>query len=82
MRRRWTTGLAWGLWAVALLALAAVPWLDRLLREAGRADLVQLTPGTVGPVLAMVSGATAGRCWPAGGPAIPWVGCCWGSRWP
>ena len=52
--------LAWGLWAVALLALAAVPWLDRLLREAGRADLVQLTPGTVGPVLAMVSGATAG----------------------
>jgi hypothetical protein len=60
MRRRWTTGTAWGLWAVALLALAAVPWLDRLLREAGRADLVQLTPGTVGPVLAMVSGATAG----------------------
>ena len=39
--------LAWGLWAVAMLALAAGPWLDRLLREAGRADLVQLTPGTV-----------------------------------
>jgi hypothetical protein len=60
MRRRWTTGLAWGLWGANLLALAAVPWLDGLLRQAGRADLVQLTAGTVGPVLAMVSGATVG----------------------
>jgi hypothetical protein len=36
------------------------PWMDRLLRQAGRADLVQLTPGTIWPVLAVVSGATVG----------------------
>jgi hypothetical protein len=43
-----------------MLALGAVPWLDHLLRQAGRADLVQLTPGTVWPGLALVSGATVG----------------------
>jgi hypothetical protein len=52
--------LAWALWVLNLLALAAVPWLDRLLRQAGRADLVQLTPGTAFPVVAMVSAATVG----------------------
>jgi hypothetical protein len=56
----WPAGLAWTLWALGMLGLAAVPWLDRLLRQAGRADLVQLTPGTVWPALAMVSGATVG----------------------
>jgi hypothetical protein len=40
--RRWTAGLAWALWlANLLLCLAVVPWLDELLRRAGRADLVQ-----------------------------------------
>ena len=44
--RRWTAGLAWALWlASLLLCLAVVPWLDELLRQAGRADLVQFTPG-------------------------------------
>ena len=43
-----------------MLGLAAVPWMDRLLRQAGRADLVQLTPDTAAPVLALVSGATVG----------------------
>jgi hypothetical protein len=43
-----------------MAALGAVPLLDRLLRQAGRADLVQLTLGTVWPALAMVSGATVG----------------------
>ena len=51
--RRWTAGLAWALWLASLLCLAAVPWLDELLRQAGRADLVQLTfPGVAVPVLA------------------------------
>ena len=59
-RPAWPALLAWGLWLLSLLALAAVPWLDRLLREAGRADLVQLTPGTAFPIVAMVSGATVG----------------------
>jgi hypothetical protein len=52
--------LAWALWALGMTALGAVPLLDRLLRQAGRADLVQLTLGTVWPALAMVSGATVG----------------------
>jgi hypothetical protein len=51
---------AWALWLLTILTLAAVPLLDRLLRQAGRADLVQLTPGTAFPVAAAVSGATVG----------------------
>lgn len=53
-------GLAWILWALAMLGLVAVPWFDYLLRQAGRPDLVQLTPGAVPPILAVVSGATIG----------------------
>jgi hypothetical protein len=59
-RKAWPAGLAWALWALGMLGLAAVPWMDRLLRQAGRADLVQLTPGTIWPILAGVSGATVG----------------------
>jgi hypothetical protein len=59
-RPAWPVLLAWALWLLTMLALAAVPWLDRLLRQAGRPDLVQLTPGTAFPVVAMVSGATVG----------------------
>ena len=51
---------AWALWLLNVVALAAVPLLDRLLRQAGRPDLVQVTPGTAFPVVAMVSGATVG----------------------
>jgi hypothetical protein len=59
--RRWLAGLAWGLWALAMLGLAVVPWLDSLLRQAGRPDLVVLVPGSVvGPVLAVLSAATIG----------------------
>jgi hypothetical protein len=58
---RWRpAGLARTLWVVTMLALVSVPWLDRLLRQAGRADLVQLTSGTAPPIVAMVSGATVG----------------------
>jgi hypothetical protein len=59
-QRWWPAGLAWTLWALGMLGLAAAPWLDRLLRQAGRADLIQLTPDTAPPVLAIVSGATVG----------------------
>jgi hypothetical protein len=59
--RRWAAGLAWGLWAPAMLGLAVVPWLDRLLRQAGRPDLAALVPSAVvGPVLAVLSAATVG----------------------
>jgi hypothetical protein len=59
--RRWLAGLAWGLWALVMLGLAVVPWMDRLLRQAGRPDLVVFVPGSVvGPVLAVLSAATVG----------------------
>jgi hypothetical protein len=59
--RRWTAGLAWALWALAMLGLAVVPWMDRLIIRAGRPDLAAFVPGNiVGPVLAMLSAATVG----------------------
>src|SRR5512133_2541076 len=39
--RRWLAGLAWVLWALAMLGLAAVPWTDRLMIRAGRAELTE-----------------------------------------
>jgi hypothetical protein len=70
--RRWTAGLAWALWLASLLCLAAVPWLDELLRRAGRADLVQFTfPDVAVPVLALVSSATVGAVVAARRPAHP-----------
>jgi hypothetical protein len=45
--RRWAAGLAWGLWALAMLGLAVAPWMDSLLRQAGRPDLVVLVPGNI-----------------------------------
>jgi hypothetical protein len=56
--RRWTAGLAWALWLASLLCLAAVPWLDELLRQAGRTDLVQFDPDA-GDALTPRSIATA-----------------------
>jgi hypothetical protein len=59
--RRWTAGLAWVLWALAMLGLAVVPWMDRLMIRAGRPDLAALVPGSiVGPLLAVLSAATVG----------------------
>jgi hypothetical protein len=70
--RRWLAGLAWGLWLASLLCLAVVPWLDELLRRAGRADLAQFTfPDVTTPVLAMVSAATVGAVVAARRPAHP-----------
>ncbi len=53
----WSGVLAWALWALAVLALAEVRWLDHLLRQAGRPDLVQWDAR---PAVAMVSAATVG----------------------
>jgi hypothetical protein len=70
--RRWAAGLAWALWLASLLCLAAVPWLDELLRRAGRADLVQFTfPDVTTPVLALVSSATVGAVVAARRPTHP-----------
>jgi hypothetical protein len=61
-RPRWWPGVAaWALWALALLGLAIIAWLDQLSRQAGRPDLAQLTLNAfVGPVLAAVSATTVG----------------------
>jgi hypothetical protein len=40
-QRWWPAGLAWSLWALAILGLATVLWFDHLLRQAGRPDLVE-----------------------------------------
>jgi hypothetical protein len=70
--RWWPSVLAWALWLASLLCLAAVPWLDELLRQAGRADLVQLVfPDVAIPVLALVSSATVGAVVAASRPAHP-----------
>jgi hypothetical protein len=58
---RWRpVGLAWALWGLAMLGLAATVWFDYLLRQAGRPELVQLSTGGVTLVLAAVSAATSG----------------------
>jgi hypothetical protein len=42
---RWAAGLAWALWALAMLGLAAVPWTDRLMIRAGRPELASQWQG-------------------------------------
>jgi hypothetical protein len=55
--RPWSGVLAWLLWALFMLALPTVPWLDHLLRQAGRPDLTQWDAR---PAFADVSAATVG----------------------
>ena len=69
--RWWPAGLAWTLWALGMLGLAAVTWLDRLLRQAGRPDLVLWTAGSAGEVLAIVSALTVGLVLAARRPRHP-----------
>jgi hypothetical protein len=57
--RRWLAGLAWTLWALAILGLLVTAWLDHLLRQAGRPDLAQETAG-VAVVLVVLSATTVG----------------------
>jgi hypothetical protein len=78
-RARWWPGVAaWALWALTLLGLAIIAWLDQLSRQAGRPDVTQLGGGLVqGPVMGLMSATTVGRCWPAAGPATRSAGCCW-----
>ena len=60
-RTHWRpAGLAWALWALAILGLAAIPWFDHLLRAAGRPELAQLDASGVPAVLAIVSATTVG----------------------
>jgi hypothetical protein len=58
--RRWSAGLAWALWALAVLGLATLPWFDHLLRRGDRPDLVQLNASGVPFLLTTVGAATMG----------------------
>jgi hypothetical protein len=58
--RRWPGAAAWAVWALTLLSLAVLPWLDRLLRQAGRPDLVVVTADAAALVLGSLSPATVG----------------------
>jgi hypothetical protein len=52
--------LAWVLWALAMLGLAAVPWFDHLVRAAGRPELAQLNGSGLPGVLGVLSATTVG----------------------
>jgi hypothetical protein len=62
---RWAPGLAWLLWALTLSGLAAVFWLDHLLRRAGRPELTirahELTYVAAVAGMATVGAVLAGR---------------------
>jgi hypothetical protein len=56
-RPRW---LVWGLWTLTILGLVVLVWLDQLLRQTDRPELVVLNPTAFAPVLGAVSTATVG----------------------
>jgi hypothetical protein len=68
---RWSAGLAWALWALALLGLPTAFWFDHLLRGAGRPDLVGFDAGAIPYLLALVSAATVGAVLASRRPAHP-----------
>jgi len=63
--------LAWALWTLAMLGFLPGGWIDHLLREAGRPDLVSLDAATVPYLLALVSAATVGAVVASRRPAHP-----------
>jgi hypothetical protein len=62
MRRRpsWAAVLAWALWLLTLLGLAATAWLDHLLRQVGRPELTSLGVSSIPLVMAAISAGTVG----------------------
>jgi 4-hydroxybenzoate polyprenyltransferase len=61
-------GLAWALWMLTMLGLAAILWLRQLLVYAGRPELMTFDPLLV---VGMVSAATAGAVVASRRPAQP-----------
>jgi len=57
---QWAAGLAWALWALILLGLPVIAWLDQLLRQAGRPELTWSQASGVPYLVAAVSAATVG----------------------
>src|SRR5215218_5597326 len=58
--RRWSGVVAWAAWVLTMFSLAVGAWLDHLLRQAGKPELVQLDAEGIPMVLAAVSAATVG----------------------
>jgi two-component system NarL family sensor kinase len=58
--RRLVVLLAWTLWLLAPLELAAIAWFDHLQRQAGNSDLVTLDANSVPYMVAALSAATVG----------------------
>jgi hypothetical protein len=58
--RWWPAGVAWALFALVLLEFGAYPWLDRLMRQAGRPELGLLIPFSVAPTLAALVASAVG----------------------
>jgi two-component system, NarL family, sensor kinase len=58
--RRLVVVLAWAVWLLAPLGLAAVAWFDHLQRQAGNSDLVTLDASSVPFMVAALSAATVG----------------------
>jgi hypothetical protein len=92
--RWWPGGQAWALWVLTLLGLATTAWLDQLLRQAGRPELIWLGAGNAASVVAAVTAATIGALvasrrprHPVGwlllglGLALTWSGAGGGYKW-
>jgi hypothetical protein len=73
MRRRPSppAALAWALWALTLVGLAASAWLDHLLRRAGMPELTWFQATGIADVVAAVSAATVGAVLASRRPAHP-----------
>jgi hypothetical protein len=69
--RRWLSVVAWALWALTMLGLAAGAWLDHLLRQAGMPELGLLQAASAPLLVAAVSAATVGVVLGSRRPAHP-----------
>ena len=58
--RRWPARLAWALWAVVILGVPGIAWLNQLARQAGLSDVVGSNADDVVYGLVAVSAATVG----------------------
>ena len=60
-RPHWRAAVpAWVLWALVPLSLVPIAWIDHLLRQAGRPELVILGASGIPYVLAALTAATIG----------------------
>jgi MFS family permease len=70
--RRWSGVLAWAVWALAMLGLAAAAWQNHLVRQAGSPAAAWLLQPAIVPLLvAAVSAATVGALLGSRRPAHP-----------